>query len=94
MFTKPLSISTIGRSCAALPGRVQMLTPRDPALRGAQLSLVLPGASRDVEQKLHQRGVVVDFREPNVIRAAPVPLYNTFHDVWRFVHVLDAIMRG
>ena len=37
---------------------------------------------------LHGEGVVCDFREPNVIRVAPVPLYNTFHEVWRFAQVL------
>lgn len=77
---------------ARLGGRVRVLTPRDPAQRGAQLSLVVPGVSRDVERRLHERGVVVDFREPDVIRAAPAPLYCTFHDVWRFVEALAAIL--
>jgi kynureninase len=67
---------------------VTMLTPTDPAQRGCQCSLVVPGASRSVQQALLGRGVVTDFREPNVIRIAPVPLYNTFHDVWRVVHEL------
>lgn len=70
------------------PGRVKVLTPRDPQRRGAQLSLVVPGVSRDLERQLHAQGVVVDFREPDVVRAAPAPLYNSFHDVWRFVAAL------
>jgi len=79
----------IARLCA---GRVRVLTPPDPAARGAQLSLVVPGASRDVEAKLHGEGVVVDYREPDVIRAAPVALYNTFVEVWRFVRALGRVV--
>jgi len=68
--------------------KVTILTPRDPAARGAQLSLAVKGATRDLERRLHAQGLVVDFREPNVIRVAPTPLYNTFHDCWQFVQVL------
>jgi kynureninase len=71
--------------------RVRAITPGDPAQRGAQLSLVVPGASRDLQQRLHEAGVVVDFREPDVIRVAPVPLYNTYMDVWRFAAVLKGL---
>jgi kynureninase len=73
------------------PG-LEVLTPQEPASRGCQLSIVAPGASREVQRTMLQRGVVCDFREPNVIRAAPVPLYNTFHDVWRFVRTLDEVL--
>jgi kynureninase len=73
----------------SLPDRVRVLTPGDAAQRGCQLSLVVRGASRDLERRLHHAGVIVDFREPDVIRAAPVPLYNTFADVRTFVEVLD-----
>lgn len=72
-------------------GSVQSLTPRDPAQRGAQLSLVIPGVNRDIEQRLHDRGVYVDFREPNVVRAAPTALYNSFQDVHRFVGILSEL---
>ena len=41
-----------------------------------------------IEHALAERGVLVDFREPDILRLAPVPLYNTFHDVWRLVGVL------
>jgi len=75
-----------------LGGRITSITPRDPAQRGAQLSLAVHGAGRDLERRLHSEGVVVDFREPNVIRAAPTALYNTFGDVRRFVEILAAIV--
>lgn len=69
-------------------GRVRYLTPTDPAQRGAQLSLVVPGAGRAIEKQLHERGVWVDYREPDVFRAAPTALYNSFGDVRRFVGIL------
>jgi kynureninase len=72
--------------------RVRVITPRDPGQRGAQLSLVVTGASRELQRRLHEAGVVADFREPDVIRVAPVPLYNTFADVWRFVEVLRGLV--
>ncbi len=69
-------------------GRVQIITPRDPAQRGCQLSLLVQARPRDVMQALEARGVVCDFREPNVIRVAPVPLYNTYREVWAFAQML------
>ncbi len=72
---------------------VSCLTPTDVAQRGCQWSLVVPGSSKAVQQALLERGVVCDFREPNVIRAAPAPLYNSFHDVWRFTNELDAVLK-
>jgi len=77
-----------------LPGnesaqRIGSLTPRTPADRGCALSLVIKG--NDPKAALHAlkaAGAVCDFRQPNVIRAAPVPLYNSFDDVWRFADVL------
>ncbi len=72
--------------------RVRILTPRDPGQRGCQLSLAVPGRSRDLERALHGAGVVVDFRDPDVIRAAPVPLYNTFEDVHSFATTLARVM--
>jgi kynureninase len=69
-------------------GSCEVLTPREPARRGCQVSLELPGKGREVHDELLRAGALCDFREPNVIRAAPVPLYNTFHEVWRFVQIL------
>jgi kynureninase len=73
----------------ALVPDVEILTPRDPAARGAQLSLRVPDATRRLAA-LEAAGVIADFREPDIIRVAPVPLYNTYHDVWRAARALAA----
>lgn len=70
--------------------RVAVLTPSDPRQRGCQLSLQVRDGGRQLHQALEHRGVTVDFREPDVLRVAPVPLYNTFHEVWRFGQALSA----
>jgi kynureninase len=69
--------------------RFEVITPREPAQRGCQLSILAHEAPRELGRKLRARGVVSDFREPNVIRVAPVPLYNTFHEVWTFWRILQ-----
>jgi len=66
----------------------KILTPSDPAHRGAQLSLRLqPGLLDTVMKELEDNGVVVDERRPDVVRVAPAPLYNTFTEVWEFVRI-------
>ena len=77
---------------AAAPG-LELLTPRAPGARGAQLSYRIPGRGRDVLNALRARGVVTDLREPDVIRLAPAPLYNTFGDVWRAARALAEAVR-
>ena len=69
-------------------GAFTVITPRDPAERGAQLSILAHEHPKELFAKLEAAGVKCDFREPNVIRAAPTPLYNTFHEVWRFARLL------
>jgi kynureninase len=70
------------------PGRFEVITPRDPAQRGCQVSLLVHDRARELLRALEAEGVVCDFREPNVIRVAPAPLCNTFHEVWRFAEIL------
>jgi kynureninase len=71
-------------------GRVEVLTPRRPDERGCQVSLRLRGGgARRLHDALAQRGVVCDVREPDVLRLAPVPLYNTFSEIGRFARVLE-----
>lgn len=75
---------------------VQLLTPADPAQRGCQLSVALdadPARARRVFASLEERGVIADWREPNIVRMAPVPLYNTFADVLRASQALAGALR-
>jgi kynureninase len=61
-----------------------ILTPRDPAQRGAQLSLQIRNGGRALCDRLGRQGILCDWREPDILRVAPVPLYNSFVDVHRF----------
>jgi kynureninase len=68
--------------------RFTIITPREAGARGCQLSILAHEHSKELFRKLEAAGVKCDFREPNVIRIAPTPLYNTFDDVWRFSRIL------
>jgi kynureninase len=68
--------------------RAAVITPREPEERGCQLSIAVREGALELSRKLEEHGVTCDFREPNVIRAAPTPLYNSFHEVWRFAQLL------
>jgi kynureninase len=68
--------------------RFNVVTPREASERGCQLSIQAQEHPKELFGKLEAAGVKCDFREPNVIRAAPTPLYNTFHEVWRFANIL------
>ena len=75
------------------PARMELLTPRDPARRGAQLSIRTPGRNAEaLVQALESRSVIADFRDPDVIRLAPAPLYNSYRDVWRCYETLREIL--
>src|SRR5690606_38216201 len=72
-----------------LPDAIDIITPSEPSRRGCQLSLRVTEKARTQGRKvfeaLEANGVTCDWREPDVIRVAPVPLYNAFMDVFRFV---------
>ncbi len=68
----------------------EIITPKDSDARGCQLSILTGHNGRDIFNKLAKAGIVVDWREPNVIRLAPVPLYNTFEEVYRFAEIMNA----
>ncbi len=71
--------------CQQVPGApLRIVTPEEPAQRGCQLSLWVGRDGQELYRRLRQAGVVLDWREPNVLRLAPVPLYNSFTDVYRF----------
>ncbi|HEY2846491.1 MAG TPA: kynureninase [Pyrinomonadaceae bacterium] len=68
--------------------RISIITPSDPDERGCQLSISVQKGGNELHQKLVERGVCCDWREPSVIRVAPTPLYNSFGDVDRFAEIL------
>lgn len=68
--------------------KLEIITPRKTSQRGCQLSVIAHGQGRSLFDKLTAAGVIADWREPNVIRMAPVPLYNSFTDVYRFGCIL------
>jgi len=70
--------------------RFTVITPRQTNARGCQLSIFAHEHAKELFRNLEVAGVKCDFREPNVIRVAPTPLYNTFHEVWLFAQILSA----
>ena len=74
--------------------RFEIITPRDPAHRGCQLSLLVRERSGELLEQLHSTGMICDFREPNVLRLAPTPLYNSYSEVWHFVETLTQLLGG
>jgi kynureninase len=69
---------------------LQIITPREH--RGCQLSIIAHGYGKPLLDSMMAKGILPDWREPNVIRCAPVPLYNSFEDVYRFGEILDALL--
>ena len=64
--------------------KFQIITPGDPTQRGAQLSLRVSKNGRALCDRLAKRGIICDWREPDILRVAPVPLYNSFLDAYVF----------
>lgn len=71
---------------------IKIITPNDSSERGCQLSIQVLNANKKLHSKLTESGVISDWREPNVIRCAPVPLYNSFQDVYNMVEKLKVIL--
>ncbi len=72
--------------------RISIITPKNPNERGCQLSIRVRNADKNLFKQITTRGVIADWREPDVIRVAPVPLYNSFSDVFRFVEILRSCL--
>jgi kynureninase len=66
----------------------EIITPAEPRERGAQLSLYFPQQGKAIQEKMLSKGIVVDYREPGVIRVAPAPMYCSYEDVYRFYEIL------
>ena len=80
-----------------LGDRIEILTPRDPEARGAQLSVRLrgtQGGGRALFDRMLARGLTCDWREPDVIRLAPAPLYNSYEDCWQAVALIESELGG
>lgn len=70
------------------PGYLSIITPSDPAQRGSQLSIRFSSNPKQMLRAFKEEGVICDFREPDIIRATPAALYNTFLDVYRFAGII------
>ena len=75
-------------------GNFEIITPANQQERGCQLSVFLHGEGRSLFDYLMKNGVIVDWREPNVIRFAPVPLYTSYEDIYRFGQILKTGILG
>lgn len=73
---------------------ISIITPRAAEERGCQLSIQMKNANRSLFEELTEKGVVADWREPDVIRIAPAPLYNSFTEVYEFVQLLKLCLHG
>jgi kynureninase len=73
-------------------GKFRVITPREPQRRGAMLSIAIQENALGVTRKLMEEGVICDFREPNILRVTPAPLYNSYTDAARFVERFAAAL--
>ncbi len=71
---------------------IEVITPRAGNEKGCQVSMLMHKNGKEIFGKLSREGVYADWREPNVIRVAPVPLYNKFEEVWRFTEILRSTL--
>ena len=84
---------TIDALAAEFPAAdIRMITPRDPARRGCQISFDVAGRERELFDSMIAAGLIVDYREPCIIRMAPVPLYNSYEDVFTFGKVMRELL--
>lgn len=70
-----------------------IITPANPEERGCQISIFIKKEGQKIFNALTKKGIIADWREPGVIRVAPVPLYNSFEEVFQFTHILGALLK-
>jgi len=71
---------------------IKIITPSNPDERGCQLSIQVKNANKSLHKELTEASIITDWREPDVIRCAPVPLYNSFMDIYEFVERLKKVL--
>ena len=71
---------------------IKIITPSNSKERGCQLSIQVKNADKSLHKKLTENNIITDWREPNVIRCAPVPMYTSFEDVYRMVFILKGLL--
>ena len=71
---------------------IEIITPTNPNERGCQLSLQVKNADKNLHRKLTENNIITDWREPDVIRCAPVPMYTSFEDVYHMVTILESLL--
>jgi kynureninase len=71
---------------------IEFITPRNEKEHGCQVSMNMMQRGKEIYNELMKNGFYVDWREPSVIRLAPVPLYNTFEEIWKFGEALKLIV--
>ena len=72
---------------------IEVITPREKGAHGCQLSMLIKKNGKQVFETLKQKGVITDWREPNVIRVAPVPLYNRFEDIYSAGQIIKSVIQ-
>lgn len=72
---------------------IEVITPENEEERGCQVSMLMHQNGKQIFDELTRQGVIADWREPNVIRVAPVPLYNSFEDIYRFGEIISSILK-
>jgi kynureninase len=72
---------------------LEIITPVNEIERGCQVSILMLKKGKEIFDELTKQGVIADWREPNVIRVAPVPLYNSFEDVWQFGQIIEISLK-
>ncbi len=77
-----------------LKDQIKIITPLNPKERGNQISILIEKNVDTLNDLLFDNGVICDIRKPNIIRIAPVPLYNTFKDVLEFVIILKKLIQN
>ena len=81
------------RECDLTHNYFSIITPNNPSERGCQISMLIKKDGRKIFNALTKKGIIADWREPDVIRIAPVPLYNSFEDVFQFTQILSTLLK-